>query len=572
MAAAGGVGLSGLAAAMSSAEGLNSPAGQLAAASLQHLAVIDPGMAFQRIGRQAGTSVYGAMAAIDQYQPDGVTAPAAGTKYWKDPDNEWILGNHPGMSQFQREQFQDMLLARRGPCFAYSLAELTGYTGAKFVIELEHSRPIRQRQRHHALFEVAIQDQKCVEMMEAGIIRPADIDSQYVSNCTMPAKKDMDGNWTDFRFCIDFRDINSATVADHYGMHLAEDLFQCVGQSTFYSKIDLRGMYHQVLLEKGSQNATCFFWRNQIWCFTRMPFGMKNASAHAQRMMDLEIGKAGLRDNCACFVDDLLVHSNTAEEHLVHVAAVLDMLASCGLKAHPAKSMFACDSVEYLGHNVSAKGLSPHEAKVAAVKGLRVPTNVSELKSVLGFLNYYRCYVPKFSEIAAPLNELMGSAVAWEWTARHQSAYQQIKDVMCQEGAALKRYDPAREVLVYADWSKAGIAAVLAQHDDDGNEYMVACASRSLNKHERNYCSYEGEALAAVYAAKTFRKYLFGRHFTIVTDHQPLKWLMSTPDLSGKHMRWALSMQEFDCTIEHRAGAVHQNVDVPSRFPLPTEV
>ena len=575
MAAAGGVGLTGVAAAMSSAG-----ASQLASANLQHLALLDPGMAFQRMCRASSTGGLPqppepmfpeACAAVDAYQPDGVTAPdPAAATYWKDPENEWVIGNHPGLSQFQREQLQQMLLGCRTDCFAYSLSDLTGYTGAKFIIELKHGMPIIQRPRQHALLELAIQDEKCVEMFRAGIIRHADIDTQYASNATMPAKKDADGNWTDFRFCIDFRDINEATVCDHYGMHLAEDLFQAVGASCFFSKIDLRGAFHQILLDPASQAASSFYWRNQLFCFTRMPFGLKNASAFCQRVMDLEIGKAGLRDCCVCFVDDLLVHSKTAEEHLQHVGDVLDMLASCGLKAHPAKSLFCCESVEYLGHNISAKGLTPHEAKVAAVKGLRVPTNVSELKSVLGFLNYYRCYVPRFSDIAAPLNALMGAGVAWQWTQEHQAAYQQIKDIMCREGAALKQYDPAREVVVYADWSQHGIAAVLAQRDELGQEYMVACASRSLNKHERNYCSYEGEALAGVWAAKTFRKYLFGRHFTIVTDHQPLKWLMQSPDLTGKHMRWALSMQEFDCTIEHRAGTAHQNVDVPSRFPLPS--
>lgn len=571
IAAAGGVGMSGIAAAMSSAE-----AGQFASVNLQFLAVADPGMSFGRVTRTIDRMYQGpfgacqqqVFASIGDYQPDGATGHNPTTsKYWKDPENQWIIGDHPGFSTFQREQLQQLLLDNRSS-FAYSMSDLTGYTGAKFIIELKHDRPIVQRPRHHSPLELAIQDEKCVEMHKAGIIRHADIDTQYASNATMPAKKDVDGNWTDTRFCIDFRDINEATVADMYAMHLPEDLFQAVGVSCFFSKIDMRSAFHQIALDPASQAATSFWWRNQLFCFTRMPFGLRNASAACQRVMDLEIGKAGLRDNCVCFVDDLLVHSKTAEEHLQHLSAVFDMLASCGLKAHPAKSLFCCESVEYLGHDISAKGLTPHEAKVAAVKGLRVPTNVSELKSVLGFLGYYRCYVRSFSEIAAPLNALTGKGVPWQWTQQHQLAYQQLKDAMCKEGAALKRFDPARDVIVYADWSQQGIGAVLAQHDDDGNEYMVACASRSLNKHERAYCSWEGEALAGVWAVKTFRKYLFGKHFTIVTDHQPLKWLLQSTNLSGKHMRWALSMQEFDCTIEHRPGLAHQNVDVPSRFPL----
>ena len=155
--------------------------------------------------------------------------------------------------------------------------------------------------------------------------------------------------------------------------------------------------------------------------------------------MDLEIGRAGLREVCTCFIDDLLGHAKTAADHLRDVTGVLDMLAACGLKAHPAKSCFFADKVEYLGHYIGADGLTPHQAKIAAVAGLRVPTNVSELRSVLGFLNYYRCYtVPDFSAMAAPLNRLLGAEVPWQWSSVEHDAYQSLKDAMCRPGAALK--------------------------------------------------------------------------------------------------------------------------------------
>ena len=253
-----------------------------------------------------------------------------------------------------------------------------------------------QKQRKHAPLEVAIQDDKCLELHGVGFVVQSPKNCQYASNATMPAKKDADGNWTDFRFCLDFRNINEATVADHYGMHLPEDLFTAVAGSTYFSKIDLRGAFHQILIDEGSQKYTSFFWRNQQFSYTRMAYGLRNAPAFLQRIMDLEIGRAGLREVCTCFIDDLLVHSKTAADHLRDVTGVLDMLAACGLKAHPAKSCFFADKVEYLGHYIGADGLTPHQAKIAAVAGLRVPTNVSELRSVLGFLNYYRCYVPDF--------------------------------------------------------------------------------------------------------------------------------------------------------------------------------
>jgi Reverse transcriptase (RNA-dependent DNA polymerase)/RNase H-like domain found in reverse transcriptase len=529
VAAAGGTGHSGFAAAATSMD-----AAQLVSTNLHHYALMDPGNAFELLhmhrqatpaspaflrnpvvprslkrtspdhpfhgvwlqeqaraakraqARAPGSADDGqappgsseqANVTVDDFSPEGKVSIDPTLKYWTDPDNQWVIGNHPGLTPAIREQLQAELLGRRDSCFAYRMSDLTGYTGEKFVIKLKHDRPIMQKPRKHAPLEMDIQDTKCVELHEAGFIVASSKNCQYASNATMPAKKDADGNWTDFRFCLDYRNINEATVADHYGMHLPEQLFACVAGSTFFSKIDLRGAFHQILIDEDSQQYTSFFWRNQQFNYTRLPYGMRNGPAELQRIMDREIGAAGLRDVCTCFIDDLLVHSQTAEEHLSHVCAVLDMLKACGLRAHPAKSCFFADTVEYLGHYIGANGLTPHQAKIAAVAGLRVPTNVSELRSVLGFLNYYRCYVQNFSAIAAPLNRLLGDAVPWQWTSTEHDAYQALKDAMCREGAALKHFDRDRPAIVYTDWSSAGVAAVLAQVDDDGNEYMVACAA-----------------------------------------------------------------------------------------------
>jgi pseudouridine synthase len=163
------------------------------------------------------------------------------------------------------------------------------------------------------------------------------------------------------------------------------------------------------------------------------------------------------------------------------------MLRKIKLKAHPGKSIFASDVVEYLGHNVSRYGISPHEAKVAAVTELRIPSDVKELRSVLGFMNYYRGYVPEYSAIARPLNDLLQNDTPYVWGSEQQYAYDRLKKELTSEGRALRRLDPELPILLYTDWSKQGIGAVLAQKDADGQEYMCACISRSLNKHEKEY-------------------------------------------------------------------------------------
>ena len=268
--AAGGVaGLSGVAAAVCTIAA--APAASL---NLVYLAVVDPGMVVGRSWRAsrdkaqqddlvARLAQVRALASVADLRPDGALAPdpnPTAALYTKDPEHEWTYGNHPGFSSAQREQIKQLLLDHKD-CFAYSLKDLTGYLGPEFVIQLTHTNAIRQKPRNHAPLERAIMDEKCSELEKAGIIVPAPRDCQYASNCTMPAKKDADGNWTDFRFCIDFRDVNAATVADLYGLHLSEHLFEAAGGSAYFSKIDMRAAFHQFKMEEASQPASAFYRR-----------------------------------------------------------------------------------------------------------------------------------------------------------------------------------------------------------------------------------------------------------------------------------------------------------------------
>lgn len=192
---------------------------------------------------------------------------------------------------------------------------------------------------------------------------------------------------------------------------------------------------------------------------------------------------------------------------------------------------------------------------------------MSEVQALLGLLSYYRRFVVNFSAIASPLNSLLSKGVEFVWGSEQQSALDELKRVLTTEGLALKRVDPNQPLILYCDWSKQGIGAVLAQVGTDGQEYICVCISRSLNKHERQYVSYKGELLACVWACQILRKYLWGRAFTVITDHQPLQWLMANKDLTGQYARWAMIMSDYEFTIVHRKGSEHNNADVLSRMP-----
>ena len=507
---------------------------------------------------------------IDLLEPDGERELPAGASYVKDEEHLWSYGCIPEVTAEQMGRLKALLVQRKGS-FAYSLGDLPGYTGPSAEFIMKPGARAFCKARQYSPLEEQIRDEKLTEQHDVGFILERDTRSDFAACPTMPGKKDADGNWTDRRLCQDYRWVNQQMVADHKPLPLPDSIFRSLKGSKVLSKIDMRSGFMQIPIHPDSQHVTAFWWGSKLFQYTRLPFGIKTSVAIFQRVMETELEKAGLTHCAKVFVDDILIHSNNMEEHLLHLAAVIDALHAVGLRIHPAKSVFATNRIEYLGHMVTPDGLEPVAAKVAAMAQLPVPKNKDDLRSALGLINYYRCYIPDASSIAQPLNELLRKDVPFDWGPEQQQAYDALKAELCVPGKVLRHAHPDRPLILHTDWSTHGIAAVLGQLDDHGNEYMVACISRSLNKHERQYEAWKGELLAAVWGVKSFRIYLHGpREFELVTDHRPLLWLLTAPNPTGQQARWVLALQEYSFTIRHRPGATNIAADVPSRFPLPT--
>ena len=509
--------------------------------------------------------------AVSTFVPDGELDVVPDAAYQRHAENGYYLGNHPAFSQQEQERFETMLHANKR-CFAYSMSDLPGYSGSQgpFTVALEHDNPILRPSRRFSAVEKEVQDKKCAELLEADIIcKCPQQGNKYAFSATIAPKKDAEGNWSDSRYCVNYIPLNEASKRDAYIMQNPEDLFQRIGSATVFSKVDLRSGFHQIPVGLEDQSKLAFWWGQELWTYKRMPYGVKNGPAKFQRIMDAEIMQAGLTHCCFAFIDDLFIYSSSPEQHVIDVDAVLNMLYQVGLRAHPDKSIFGTAVVEYLGHNVSPYGLSPSEVKVAAIRRMKPPGDLQALQSLLGFFGYYRCYVPDYSVIASPLTALLSKKVAFVWGPEQQAALDRLKEELCAGGKAVRRFNPEAPIKVYTDWCDHGIGAVLAQTGEDGREYMCACLSRSLNVHEKRYEAYKGELLAVVWACKTLRLYLHGREFQLVTDHRPLTWLMTTPELQGQYARWALLLQEYDFKILHRPGKDNANADALSRLPQP---
>jgi len=379
-------------------------------------------------------------------------------------------------------------------------------------------------------------------------------------------KRAPDGTWSDRRFCVDLRQVNANTVLDKYGMPLPEDLFRRIRGAKYLAKLDLRSGFWQLKLSESAQQQVAFWWRNRLYTYTRLPFGHVNATALFQRVIETELRASGVT-KAAVFVDDVIVWSDSMEEHIATLSKLLGHFEKVGLRAHPAKTVVAAQTVGYLGHPISATDCRPEEAKIAAIRALEPPTSVKRLQAHLGLFNYYRCYCPAFSRTAQPLYQLLQKGATYIWSADCQSAYDQLKESLCKPGVALRQPVDNLPFHLYVDWSVTGIAAVLNQRAADGTEYMVACASRSLNPAEKNYAAWKGEMLAAVWGTKTFRPYLHSREFFLHTDHRALLWLLTNKAPAGQQVRWVLSLQEYRFHLVHKPGASNP-ADAPSREPV----
>ncbi|KIY96367.1 hypothetical protein MNEG_11595 [Monoraphidium neglectum] len=521
------------------------------------------------VGAAQGPAVW-ANATVSAFVPDGAYLPPPGTHYTKDDQFGWLYGNHRAFTPDHLAELQQTVRSLKH-CFAFELSDLTGYTGpmGDFRIRLSHDRAIHEGPRRCSPAELQVQLKAVREWLAAGFCEVCVVNGRYACNMVVAAKKDEHGEWTALRTCHDLRRLNAATLREEHGLHHVDDLFQWLGGKKIYTKLDLRSGFYQIPIAPEDRDKTAFWCDRVLYRFVRMPFGLKCAPIFFQRAVDCCLAEGNCMDCARGFIDDIIIASDTPEEHVRDVARVLEALNKHGLKVHPHKSVFGAECVEYLGHNVSRYGHSPTEAKVAAIQKMPAPSNVSELRAVLGLLSYYRCYCRDFGAIAAPLTALTAKNCRWEWGAPQHQALSELKSEICAPGKALRPIDYSRPIFLHTDWSCKGIGAVIGQKDADGQEYMCACISRSLNAAEQRYEASKGEMLAAVWAIKQFRPFLYGVPFTLVTDHAALKWLFTNPHVTGQYARWAAIIQEHELAIEHRQGQAHQNADALSRLPLP---
>jgi hypothetical protein len=372
------------------------------------------------------------------------------------------------------------------------------------------------------------------------------------------------------RLCVDYRGLNKITIKDRTPLPLMTELREQVAKARIFTKLDLRHGYNLIRIAKGDEWKTAFRTKYGLFEYLVMPFGLCNAPASFQAMIN-EVLRELLDEGVIVYIDDILIYSVTEEEHIVLVRRVLSKLRDAHLCVAINKSRFHVSEVDYLGYVISDKGISLSPEKVRAVQAWKHPDpkGTSALKwaqEFLGFANFYRRFIEGFSKIAKPLSDLTKTDKKYEWTPACQHAFDQLKTRFC-EAPILVHFLSDRPTVLETDASDYALGAVLSQECDDDRLHPVAFHSRKFKPAEINYDIHDKEMLAIVAALKEWEHMLKScqEEFTVFTDHKNLEYFATTKVLSRRQARWAEFLSEFWFKVVYRPGHLNTKADVLSR-------
>lgn len=455
---------------------------------------------------------------------------------------ELLSKDQKNMADQLISQFRDISYEERG------LGRTTLITHR---IDTGDAAPIRQRYYRMSPEKQRILAEQLDEMLKDDVVEPCE--SPWSSPVLLTPKKN-----GELRFCLDSRKLNSITKKDAYSLPYISEILDNLRDARFLSSIDLSKSFWQVLIHKDDRCKTAFYIPSRgTFQFKSMAFGLTNAPATQQRLVDLLFYGPEFEHKVFVFVDDVIIVSETFEQHISLLKRVLEKLRNANLTINLQKSQFFRNKLKYLGYIVDINGLQADPEKVESITNYPTPSNRKEVRRFLGTASWYRRFIPNFSALASPLNKLTSQgkkAPPFSWSLEADDAFRKLKSLL-SSAPILSCPDYTKPFEVHTDASDHGIGAVLTQRLN-GKEKVIAYMSKSLTKQERNYSATEREALAVLTAIEHWRCYLEnGLKFTIYTDHSSLKWFLNLNNPTGRLARWGVRLSAFNFEIKHRKGA-----------------
>ncbi|XP_069138991.1 uncharacterized protein [Argopecten irradians] len=441
--------------------------------------------------------------------------------------------------------------------FADVLTDVPGKTTlVEHDINLTTNDPVRVKSNTLPFQMKATIREEVDKMLKMGVIEPSD--SPFASPVVIVRKKDGTN-----RFCIDFRRLNRVTVFDAEPMPNAEDIFSRLAGHQYFSRLDLSKGYWQVPMAECSKRKTAFTTPVGLFQFNVMPFGLVNAPATFCRLMRKLLHGMS---NIESFIDDILIYTQTWEQHIDILRELFVRLRNASISARPSKCAIGYKSLECLGHMVGNERLLPNPEKVKAILEAPRPETKTQVRAFLGLAGFYRKFIANFAAISVPLTDLTrkGQPNKVVWELPQEAAFETLKRRLASK-PILKLVDLEAEFILRTDASDKGLGAILLQ-EEDGNPLPVAFASRKLKASERAYAVIEKECLAVIWGITKFERYLYGRSFILETDHQPLVYLNKLKGTNARLMRWALILQPYRFTIRAIRGKDNVGADCLCRL------
>ncbi|XP_062558020.1 uncharacterized protein K02A2.6-like [Armigeres subalbatus] len=426
----------------------------------------------------------------------------------------------------------------------------------------DDARPVFKPKRPVSYSMEAVVEDELNRLQDKGIITPITY-AEWAAPIVVVRKPDRT-----VRICADFSTgLNRALEANNYPLPLPEDIFNRMANCTVFSHIDLSDAYLQVQVDEESRKLININTHKGLYQFNRLSPGIKSAPGSFQQIMDAML--AGL--TCTCpYLDDVLVGGRTEEEHRQNLHKVLERLQDFGFTVKFGKCHFFMRQVNYLGQLLDKEGVRPDPEKVKAIVNMPPPNDIATLRSYLGAVNYYGKYIREMRKLRQPLDELLKQGVCFRWSDQCQQSFDRFKEIL-QSPLMLTHYNPRLDIVVSADASNVGIGARIAHRFPDGSEKAVYHASRSLTPAESRYSQIEKEALGLVYAVTKFHRMVYGRRFTLQTDHKPLLAIFGSKQgiplyTANRLQRWALTMLLYDFQIEYISTDHFGHADILSRL------